>query len=367
MGESHEPESTKRDLQLVIDSIPVMAWTMLPDGTVDFINRQWLDYSGVSMRAALGNPTGTVHPDDVAGAMENWRENSTARAQAYQQEIRLRGADGNYRWFLVRTVPQFDEHARVARWYGTATDIEDRKRAEEIIRDNAEKLQALTRRLVEIQEADRRELSRELHDRVGQTLTAILIDVDLIRKRPAASEDPEIGVAVDDCLGLIDTAFSAVKDVMYELRPPMLDEHGLLGPLKWYTRKFSERSGIAVQVIASDDWRCSPLVELALFRIVQEGLANVARHAKATRVTIALAADAGNMTLTLQDNGVGLGDTQFSSRPGYGLITMRERAESVGGSLRMSNVTEGGTRLAVTIPMGHEEHGPEARASGSKG
>jgi two-component system, NarL family, sensor histidine kinase UhpB len=353
MRESHESAPTHRDLQLVIDSIPVMAWIVLPDGTLDFINRQWLDYSGLSMDVVVGNPTGTVHPDDVAGTMERWRENGLARAQPYQQEIRLRGADGYYRWFLVRTVPQFDESGRLVRWYGTATDIEDRKRAEEIIRINAQKLQALTRRLVEIQEADRRDFSRELHDKVGQTLTAILINMDRIRRRPATSEDPEIRAAVDDCFGLIESAFGAVKDVMYELRPPMLDEHGLVGPLQWYARKFSDRSGIVVEVIARDDWRCDARVELALFRITQEGLANVARHAKATHVTIEVTPGAGKVTLTLQDDGVGLrpGDTAASSQPGYGLITMRERAESVGGSVKMSSGQNGGTRLTVTVPL----------------
>jgi signal transduction histidine kinase len=242
------------------------------------------------------------------------------------------------------------------RWYGTATDIEDRKRAEETVRIDAVKLQALTRRLVELQETDRREFSRELHDRVGQTLTAILINVDLVRKRPAASQDAEIRAAVDECLELIDSAFSAVKDVMYELRPPMLDEHGLVGPLQWYARKFSERSGIALEVVARDDLRCDPRVELALFRIAQEGLANVARHAKATRVTITLAAEVDKVTLTLQDDGVGFrpGDTPFSSRPGYGLITMRERAESVRGSFELSSIEDGGTRLRITVPRARD-------------
>jgi two-component system sensor histidine kinase UhpB len=334
--------ASANDLRLVIDTISVMAWIVLPDGTLEFVNRPWLDYAGLSMEEALADPAGTIHPEDQPRVAARWREHLST-GLPHTDEMRLRGADGEYRWFLVRTVP-LRAAGEVVRWYGTSTDIEGRVRAEE-------RLQALRRRMVEMQETERRELSRELHDRAGQMLTAMLLNLDLIRARPAVREDPEARSRVDDSRQLIQSAFAAVKDVMYEMRPPMLDEHGLVAPLQWYARGFADRMGIPLNVVAEAGWRCDPEVELALFRIAQEGLTNVARHSKATSavVTLLFAPDAA--VLIIEDNGVGLPQAPRQGPPGYGLITNRERAESVRGTFAVGPRPGGGTRLCVRVPV----------------
>jgi PAS domain S-box-containing protein len=468
------------DLHLVIDTIPAMAWIVLPDGKLDFINRPWLEYSGLSLEQALADPMATIHPDDLPGVQRRW-EDHVARGLPYQDEMRLRRADGVYRWFLVRTVALRDKAGNIVRWYGTSSDIEDRvqaeqalrkserllreaqelghtgsweqdlitgtivntdentrlffgddrskgarledyveaihpddrayveqrrarllgeagpreiefrvvwpngeihvlqglatvvrdatgrpvrvygtnlditerRRAERTIRAHTERLQALTRRLVEVQETERRELSRELHDRVGQTLTAMRINLDLIRNRVPA-DDSTSRDRIDDSRALLQSAFDAVKDVMYELRPPMLEDQSLAAPLKWYARKFADRTGIDVQVKAGDGWRCEPAVELALFRIAQEALTNVARHSKATRVAVALSPGSDHISLTIEDNGVGIPASGPREQPGYGFITMRERAESVGGTLAVESPAAGGTRIVVRAPANCE-------------
>src|SRR5262249_33192684 len=121
----------------VIDAIPVMAWSFLPEGKIDFLNHRWLEYTGLTMKAALADPMGSVHPDDRAGAMERWRQNM-ASGNSYEQELRLRRADGEYRWFLVRTVSVRDDEGQIVRWYGTSTDIEDRKRAAKAMHETQE-------------------------------------------------------------------------------------------------------------------------------------------------------------------------------------------------------------------------------------
>ncbi len=122
-------------LRLVIDTIPTMAWSVLPDGAVDFVNQRWLEYTGLSFEKALKEANHTVHPEDLPGVMEKWLVDMAAgKPSAY--EMRLRRADGEYRWFLVRTVPLRDEQGNIAKWYGTATDIEDRKRAEDALRES---------------------------------------------------------------------------------------------------------------------------------------------------------------------------------------------------------------------------------------
>jgi PAS domain S-box-containing protein len=122
-------------LRLVIDTIPAMAWSVLPDGTVDFLNQRWLDYAGVSLDQYMEAPTSAIHPDDTPRVLEKWRV-AMAAGEAYEDEMRLRRADGQYRWFLIRTVPLRDEQGNIVKWYGTSTDIEELKRAEDTLRRN---------------------------------------------------------------------------------------------------------------------------------------------------------------------------------------------------------------------------------------
>src|SRR6266567_8589500 len=108
-------------LRLIIDTIPTMAWTVRPDGAVDFINQRWLNYTGLSLEEELEQPTRPVHPGDLSGVMEQWRADMAA-GEPFEYEMRLRRADGEYRWFLVRTVPLRDEFGNIVKWFGTSTE-----------------------------------------------------------------------------------------------------------------------------------------------------------------------------------------------------------------------------------------------------
>src|SRR5438045_7516553 len=116
-------------LRLVIDTIPTMAWSVGPDGLVDFVNQRWMDYTGLSFEDAIEDPTRPMHPEDVARATKKWSA-TMAAGELFEDEVRLQGADGEYRWFLVRIAPLRDAEGNVVKWYGTSTDIEDRKQFE---------------------------------------------------------------------------------------------------------------------------------------------------------------------------------------------------------------------------------------------
>ena len=126
-------------LRIVIDTIPAMAWSVLPDGAVDFLNQRWLDYAGVSLEQYIEEPTRAIHPEDIPRVLEKWLADMAA-GEPYEDEMRLRRADGEYRWFLIRTVPLRDEQGNIVKWYGTSTDIEDRKRAEDALRESEDRL-----------------------------------------------------------------------------------------------------------------------------------------------------------------------------------------------------------------------------------
>ncbi|HEX9396774.1 MAG TPA: PAS domain S-box protein [Burkholderiales bacterium] len=347
-----ERKRAEHHLRLVIDTIPTMAWSLLPDGTVDFVNQRWMEYTGLSLTEALANANRVVHPEDLAEILEKWRVDMAA-GRPCEYEMRLRRADGEYRWFLVRTVPLSDERGKVVKWYGTSTDIEDRKRAGDALRDSGVQLQALSRRLVELQESERKDLARELHDRVGQNLTALKINLDILQPVLASQENEEIVARVADSAALLESTMDTIENVMSELRPPMLDHHGLASALHWHARNFSKRTGIAVAVRGSDPAvRPAPQVEIALFRIAQEALNNVAKHAGARRVDIALDQANGECVMSVEDDGIGFSTTDGADKqqPGLGMVTMRERSQAVGGRFEVRALPERGTQLIVRVP-----------------
>src|SRR5438309_1211040 len=122
-------------LRVVIDTIPAMAWSVLPDGAVDFLNQRWLDYAGVSLEQYIEAPTRAIHPEDIPRVLEKWLA-VMAAWEPYEDEMRLRRSDGEFRWFLCRYVPVRSDSGKIVRWYGTCTDIEDRKQAEDTLRRN---------------------------------------------------------------------------------------------------------------------------------------------------------------------------------------------------------------------------------------
>src|SRR6267378_3711928 len=271
-----EVRQSENRLRLVIDTIPTMAWSLLPGGAVDFVNQRWLEYTGLSLEEALADSMRTVHPEDAPRVMAKWRTDMAVGEQC-EYDIRLRRADGEYRWFLVRTVPLRDEQGNIVKWYGTSTDITERKSAENALRDSGVQLQGLTRRLVELQESERKDLARELHDRVGQNLTALHINLGMLRAALPSRASRDITLRLDDCAALLESTARDIRCVESELRPPMLDDHGLLAALYWYANEFTRRAGIAVSVHGSQgSERVRPEVEIALFRIAQEALNNVA-------------------------------------------------------------------------------------------
>jgi len=342
----------ERHLRLVINTIPTMAWSLRPDGVVDFLNQRWLDYSGLSLEQYVEEPTGMIHPEDIPRVLEKWLANM-AVGEPFEDEMRLRRADGEFRWFLVRDVPLRDERGNIVKWYGTSTDIEDRKRAEYALRDAASQLGALSRRLVEVQEVERKVLARELHDRIGQSLTALNINLNIMRTTLPPQASDELRARLADSETLVESTTAAIGNVVSELHPPMLDDHGLVLALDWYARQFSARTGVSVAVRGLEPAeRPAPEMEIVLFRIAQEALNNVLKHARASRVEITLGRSGSEYVMSVADDGVGFAAAEESAgrHAGLGMVTMRERSQAVGGRFEVRGVPGDGTRLTVRVP-----------------
>jgi len=226
---------------------------------------------------------------------------------------------------------------------------------------NREDLERLSARLVNAQEDERRSLARELHDEVGQGLTAVKMDIGIALR---GDVDPRSRTALEEARDLTETTLRGVRDMSQLLHPSVLDDFGLPATLTTYLRNFSHRSSIRAQLTETMEARLAPEVELCVYRIVQEALSNVARHSGATACTVSLSAAGRQLSLRVEDNGRGIrATTSDTATHGLGLIGMRERAQALGGSFTIADRVDGGTSLSVVLPLKEPPSGEVADAT----
>jgi PAS domain S-box-containing protein len=333
---------SEEKIRLIIDTIPIMAWSMRPDGIVDFLNQRWLDYSGLSLVRYVKDPVGLIHPDDIPRVMEKWKHYMLAEEQ-HEDEIRLRGADGKYRWFLIRNAPLHDEQGNLIQWYGVSIDIDESKQLNE-------ELRSLSSHLQSIQENERTAIAREIHDELGQQLTALKMEVGwLNRKLP---DDIVLKEKVKEILSLISEILKTVKRIAFELRPNILDELGLMAALKWQGQELEKRTGIKFKFHKDmNDFNPDRNISTIIFRVCQEALTNVARHAHASRIETTLEKGNGYIRLIIKDNGKGFDVNAVRNKNSLGLIGMKERALMLRGELTIESKETKGTTITLKAPL----------------
>lgn len=229
-------------------------------------------------------------------------------------------------------------------------DVSDRARALEALDDSRAKLRSLARHLLSAREEERRKVAQEIHDELGQLLTGL--GMDLRWAVPRLTAHPAERAKLEASIPLVDSAIRIVQRVSAELRPRMLDDLGLAAALEWLAGDFTRRHGIPCTAeVAITDGRIGGNAGTAIFRIVQEALTNVARHARAARASLLLRETPIALEVQVVDDGVGITEEQASGPRSFGLIGLRERVQSLNGTALIEGRPEGGTRVAVTIPF----------------
>jgi signal transduction histidine kinase len=231
-----------------------------------------------------------------------------------------------------------------------ATVLAQQQAEQELQRSRAE-LRSLSQHLQDVREEERTAIAREIHDELGQMLTALKMDLSWINKK-LPEEQQQIRERTLELTKHVDETISTVQRISAELRPGMLDDLGLIAAMEWQTQEFQKKTGIACQV--RSDYDCSKLERRCcteLFRIFQEALTNIYRHSAATRAKVALAGTERQLVLVVTDNGTGISEQQLSDPKSLGLIGMRERVRNLGGKLRISRIAQGGTSIRVVIPL----------------
>jgi signal transduction histidine kinase len=218
------------------------------------------------------------------------------------------------------------------------------------------RLETLSRRLVEAQEAERRHIARELHDEIGQAFTALKLNLQSLERAPAAAG---LGPPIQESIGIVEHAIQQVRNLSVELRPSLLDDLGLIPALRWHLDRYTQRTGTAVHFTADPaTGRPPPEIETVCFRVTQEALTNVARHAQARQAWVDLRQSSDELRLTIRDDGTGFDARAARARAArggsFGLLGMEERVLLIGGKIEIDSGPGKGTEIRISFPLADE-------------
>lgn len=345
-------ESRQR-FQAFMDNIPAAAWIKDDSLTYVFANPAFATLAGRPAADILGRDDFSLWPREVAERVRaKDRDVLVSRARREALET-LASATGEERVSVVLKFPLADASGRryVA---GVALDVTERERAETALREANRRLQVLSSRALEMQENERRHLANELHDEIGQALTAVKIRLQSLVVGTGGAQ----GLA--ESVEIVDRALQQVRNLSLDLRPSMLDDLGLPAALRSHLDRQAQASGITARFrVRKLPGRLHPDLETACFRIFQEALTNIVRHAGARNVGVELKTEGTELTLTISDDGAGF-DVDAARRralhgASLGIVGMEERATFAGGRLSVSSGAHEGTRLTAVLPLRYRD------------
>jgi PAS domain S-box-containing protein len=297
-----------------------------------------------------------AHPDDL-NTIESIRERFSEAndGDIVESFYRIKNAAEKWRWFHSRNVVfKRTSDGLLKLVLGIAQDITEQREAEDELKSSRQQLRRLLAHLQSVREDERTRIAREIHDELGQALTALKMDVSWLARRFDKNQR-ELREKAQRMSKLIDMNIQTVKRISAELRPGLLDELGLTAALEWQAEEFQERTGIKCKIAVSpEDITLDRDVSTAIFRVFQETLTNIVRHAQARNVRVSLKEMKGQIILSVADDGKGITKTQISSPTAIGLMGMRERVAFLGGEVKFNGDRGNGTTVTVRIPLSPE-------------
>lgn len=339
------------------ESLSELVYCANPENLVaTYVNRSIERIYGYTPEEWLAEPSlwaNTVYPDDrdrvfsLFDVAINKREDTVI-------EYRIVRKDGSIRWVLDCFSWEKDHKGNIVSLNGVMSDITEKKMSEEElkksheqIKKSREQLRRLSSHLQSISEEDRKVLAREVHDELGQSLTALKIDLSLIKNKVPG----EIS-SIEKMIRLVERTLRSTKRIVKELRPELLNELGLAAAIEAYLTDFQNRSGIKCQVLSryqEEDLKSN--ISITLFRIVQEALTNVLRHSGASQLRVQLYKKSTHLILKISDNGKGIDKNNIGSANSVGIIGMRERVNLLSGNFMIKGMRGIGTAISISIPL----------------
>ncbi|MTI21849.1 PAS domain S-box protein [Fulvivirga sp. RKSG066] len=311
------------------------------------------DYMKEGEHSVLKPWLSLLHPDDVEQAETKFFKYLENPEGTYENYFRMLHKDGHYIWVWSRgEIIRDSNNESTKRVVGTHIDISERKKSEEELKEINDRLRKLSAHLQTIREEERTNIAREIHDELGQQLTGIMLDLSILNEK---LEEEGNDYLVENVSRMIDTAkeiIASVRKISTSLRPSILDDLGLKAAIEWHADQFEEKTNINCKVdIKNLTDNYSKEINTTVFRIFQESLTNVLRHANATEVQAALVEEEGSLELEVKDNGVGITDQRKYNVSSLGLIGMSERASMVNGHFSIDRAGERGTKVCLKVPL----------------
>ena len=315
----------------------------------EYVSPRFCAMNGLQAEAILAdfqNVFSTVHPDDLEQFVRLQQEvRQTARTLRWEGRFIV---DGLERWMRVESQPSVQDNGDIL-WDGVEIDVTERHRAERELAAANQRLQSLSERLLQVQEEERRMLAHELHDEIGQSLTALKITLQSLGVRPetAALQKP-INMAVD----ITDTALRQVRQMSLDLRPAQLDDLGLPAAIRWNLERQCQLAGLVAHFSADGlPAKFPEAIAIACYRISQEAITNIIKHAQAREIRVRLFVIADRFCLEISDDGCGFDRAQNRDNSGFGMVSMRERALLAGGSLEIKAYSGRGCVVSVSFSL----------------
>jgi PAS domain S-box-containing protein len=349
----HRTEASQARLDRIVDSAMDAIITVDEEQNMVLFNRAAEQVFGVRRESVLGTPLDRLLPARFRGAHRGHiagfgSTGVTSRRMGDVTTLWALRPDSGDEFPIEASISQAVESGK--RYYTVILrDITLRKQAEDALRQSQRELRELSARVLEAREEEKAHIARELHDELGQLLTALKMDLGWLRER---LPDAELALRAAEMGALLDRTVSATRRIMADLRPMMLDDLGLGDAAAWLVDDFAKRSGIACRFeLAEDLQEVSKAVATAVYRAIQESLTNIARHAGAKNAWVNVAMDEGALQVEVEDDGRGIAQADLAKARSLGLRGMRERISFLGGSLEIGSAPRGGTRVRLRVPL----------------
>jgi len=355
---SAQLEFTLGQLKLAVSTSNTGLWSWdLRTGQLYF-SPEWkkqIGYSDQQISNTMDTWVSRIHAEDRERALTQTKDYLTTPKDAFLSEYRMQHRDGSFRWILSRMMAVLDEHGKPVLLQGSHIDITERKESEENLLELTRELRDVSRELTRVEEAERRRFAQELHDTIGAALAVLSINMTIMTGQLASNSITGMAARLKDSISLLDDTTDVVRRLMAELRPPVLDDYGLEAALRWQCELFAERCDFrfTVDVYGIAD-RLEGELEISLFRIAQGAITNIAKYARASNVEVILNIQKNTVMMTITDDGVGFVPHQprdHRKKPTWGLVSMRERAQALGGSLKIIAEPGKGTSIEVTVAL----------------
>jgi PAS domain S-box-containing protein len=338
----------------LVEQIPAVVFMAFLDKGIGeaYVSPQIEEMLGFTQEEWLNDPVRwyqQIHPDDKL----RWSIEAAGlfmSGQPLKSLYRVLARDGHVVWFHCEAKMVRNNEGQPWFIHGVAFDISELKRAEASGREYSERLKSLSRRLMEVQETERRNIALELHDEIGQVLTGLKLSLEIGARRPAE----EVSRSLDEARVLVNELMARVRKLSLDLRPAMLDDLGLLPALLWHFEHYTTQTQVRVNFKHSglEKRRFGADVETAAYRIVQEALTNIARHAQVSEALVRLSTHQQTLVIEIEDRGKGFDmESVLSASETSGLAGMRERAVLLGGKLVIESQIEEGTHLTAELSI----------------